>query len=238
MINKIRNESTFGRSDNYPAPSELTIEESAKFVSKHLLLLIIWLMDKPSYKNVSGFEDASYENQVHAVAIAQFISTKLGKFIMPFSLALGVFCNHTFGLKELNVVLNSLGLVPNDDEIRRFKTSAAHHVFNQSKSETDAQVHIPSDITKECGFIHEADDNTDVNCQTIDGKNTWHALLRTLYQNQNPNDKSPIKHARIKKRFKKSLKVTPEIESLTAPKHYEPPKKRAIRLMLKYKILN
>ena len=223
----IRNESTFGRSDNYPAPSEVTIEESTKFVSKHLLLLILWLMDKSSYKNVSGFKEASYESQVQAVAIAQFLSTKLWEFIMPISLALGVFCDHTFGSEELNFVLNSLGLVPNDDEIRRFKTSAAHHVLNESKSRTDAQVHIPPDITKEGGFIHEGDDNADVNCQTLDGKNTWHVLLRTLYQNQNPNDKSPINHAKIKKRFEKYLKVTPEIESLIAPKHYEFPKKRA-----------
>ena len=39
------------------------------------------------------------------------------------------------------------------------------------------------DITAvDCSLVHKVDDNVDINCQTIDGKNTLHAMARVLFQ--------------------------------------------------------
>ena len=43
-------------------------------------------------------------------------------------------------------------------------------------------MYIPPVVIKDGGFIHEGVDNADVNCETVDGKGTFHVLLHTLYQ--------------------------------------------------------
>ena len=73
---------------------------------------------------------------------------------------------------ELGATFNSLDLVKNHYESRNFKTISAHHALNESKSTSDAKVHIPPDITQNGGFIHEGNNNTDVNFQAANGKNT------------------------------------------------------------------
>ena len=69
------------------------------------------------------------------------------------------------------------------DELRRFLTSAAEneicHVQNG--------IYIPSSMditTVDYSRVQEGDDNIDTNCQTIDGKNTLHAMARVLFQEQ------------------------------------------------------
>ena len=122
-------------------------------------------------------------------------------------------------------MLSSLGITPNDDEYRRYKTSAANHVIEEAKQTNS--VYIPQGIDQDGEFLHEGDDNADVNCETLDGKGTFHVLLRTLYQNYLLTKKTPT-HARIKKESSKSLKITPEIEALTSPLPYNPPKVRPV----------
>ena len=38
--------------------------------------------------------------------------------------------------------------------------------------------------TVDCSLVQEGDDIVDINCQTIDGKNTLHAMARVLFQEQ------------------------------------------------------
>ena len=50
---------------------------------------------------------------------------------------------------------------------------------------------ISIDITTvDCSLVQEGDDNVDINCQTIDGKNTLHAMAWVLFQEQ-ATDKAP-----------------------------------------------
>ena len=54
-------------------------------------------------------------------------------------------------------------------------------------------VYIPSSIeitAVDYSLVQEGDDNVDINCQTIDGKNTIHAMARLLFQEQ-ATDKAP-----------------------------------------------
>ena len=77
------------------------------------------------------------------------------------------------------------------------------------------------------GFIHEGDDNADVNCQTKDGKGTWHVLSRNLYQNRSLNTDSVMTDIlRIKRGKDKALRVTEDIKELMEPVHNEAPRQR------------
>ena len=47
------------------------------------------------------------------------------------------------------------------------------------------------DITSvDCSLVQEGDDHVDINCQTINGNNTLHAMARVLFQEQ-ATDKAP-----------------------------------------------
>ena len=48
-------------------------------------------------------------------------------------------------------------------------------------------LYIPSSMditTVDCSLVQLSDDNVDINCQTIDGMNTLHAMARVLFQEQ------------------------------------------------------
>ena len=69
------------------------------------------------------------------------------------------------------------------DELRRFLTSATEneicHVHNG--------IYIPSSMditTVDCSRVQEGDDNIDTDCQTIDGKNTLHAIARVFFKSR------------------------------------------------------
>ena len=70
-----------------------------------------------------------------------------------------------------------------------FLTSAAEnelrHVQNGIKIPSSMDI-----VTVDCSLVQEGDENVDINCQTIDGKNTLHAMARLLFQEQ-ATDKAP-----------------------------------------------
>lgn len=72
--------------------------------------------------------------------------------------------------------------------------------------------------------IHEGADNIDINCETIDGKNTFHAMARVVFQQQ---QKREGKQKVIKRGTSKSLHLTPEIESLMNCKPFTKPVQRS-----------
>ena len=113
------------------------------------MLLILWLVDKQSYDNVSGFNEASHEFKVKALSLTECVTSNIGSIITPLTLGLDVTLDHMFKSKELIDLLCSLGLLKHPDECRRFKTRALHHVLKQSKLENESlNVHIPSNIVK------------------------------------------------------------------------------------------
>ena len=121
LVSLIRMESKSSKVKGYPAPFELGIKGSIHYVSQHLLLLILWLVDKQSYDNVSGFNEASREFKVKALSLTECVTSNIGSIITPLTLGLGVTLDHMFGSKELLDLLCRLGLWKNPDEYRRFK---------------------------------------------------------------------------------------------------------------------
>ena len=73
-------------------------------------------------------------------------------------------------------------------------------------------------------FVHEGDDNVDINTETIDGKNTFHSMARAVFQESGIQPVMEI--SRIKRKTDKSLKLTVEIEHLMQIQRYEKPIRR------------
>ena len=69
--------------------------------------------------------------------------------------------------------------------------------------------YIPSGVIPAAdggAFVHEGDDNVDINAETIDGKDTFHSMARVVFQ-QNGDAQTPD-GSRIKRGSSKSLKLT------------------------------
>ena len=131
----------------FHVPSDLGIERSVHYVSQHLLLLILWLVNKISYDNVSGFNEASHEFKVKASSLTECFTSNIGSIITPFTLGLSITLVHMFGSKELLDLLSRPGLLKHLNEYGRFKTSAEHHVLEQSKLDNEGlNVRIPSNM--------------------------------------------------------------------------------------------
>ena len=102
------------------------------------------------------------------------------------------------------------------DEVRRFLTSAATYELDKINN----GVYVPSNlvqVSEGVHIVHEGDDNIDINCQTIDGKHTFHAMARVLFQEQ-PDVEQIIN--RIQRLPQKSLHLSPEAEQLMQVKHF------------------
>ena len=97
------------------------------------------------------------------------------------------------------------------DELRRFLTSVAENELRHVQN----SIYIPSSMditTVDCSLVQEGGDNDDINCQTVYGKNTLHAMTWVLFHEQ-ATYKAPTQ-GRITCVPEKSLVMTNEIESL------------------------
>ena len=109
------------------------------------------------------------------------------------------------------------------DDLRRLLTSAAEEEIKRIKE----GVYIPTGIIarNEGGnLIHEGDDNIDINAETINGKNTFHAMARVVFQRQSPDTR--ISFPSFPRGERKSLQLSDEIVSLTQAGPFKKPPKR------------
>jgi hypothetical protein len=90
-------------------------------------------------------------------------------------------------------------------------------------------VYIPSGIISVSGggsLIQEGDDNVDINTETVDGKNTYHAMARVIFQQQMPGDQCNQCTPAIQHGKEKSLVIDDETESLMQCVAFQKPQKR------------
>ena len=100
----------------------------------------------------------------------------------------------------------------NYDELRQFLISVGKGEVDRIRS----GVYIPSGIIpiNEGGcMVQEGDDNIDINCETIDGKNTFHSMARVVFQQQ-PTQHIQRNTIRVLKTKEKSLSIPMDAESL------------------------
>lgn len=104
----------------------------------------------------------------------------------PLHLGLAAQLHHEYGKRDLIETLNSHGFSVSYDDLRRFMTSVGQAEMNKIRHDT----YIPHGlISRHDGgsLIQEGADNVDINCETIDGKGTFHSMARVVFQHQ-PNE--------------------------------------------------
>lgn len=122
-------------------------------------------------------------------------------------LGLAAQLHHDYGKREIIDTLNAHGFVIGYDELRRFMTA----VGEKEQEKNEGQVNIPHGLIprQEGGsLIQEGADNIDINCETIDGKGTFHAMARVVFQQQSVVSLQAASLERVPHGRRKSLSPT------------------------------
>lgn len=112
---------------------------------------------------ISHRKSSELKYNIKETAIAHDIisSTRRKSFISSLLLSLGVMLNKKYASKELLLILNSLGFCSSYEDIQLFDASVLHQPQDQKINGT---------------FLQYVFDNADHNINTIDGRNTFHAM--------------------------------------------------------------
>ena len=167
----------------------------------HIHLSFRWTDDR-SWKlwpipNTS--EDYTPAEDIHrkSLAITETIIFNSTNMLTPLQFGLAVQLHHDHESRSIIDTLHAHGQCENYDELRWFLTSVGKGEADQIRS----GVCIPSGIIpiNEGGcMVQEGDDNIDMNCETIDGKNTLHSMAHVVFQQQPANTYSstPLESSR------------------------------------------
>ena len=168
---------------NYPSPNEVSLNDSRSFVPTSLRTFILWLLDKSALFN-SVTETQNPEIDRYSITLSECIifCARRGRNAItpPFHYGLMLELHHKYGKKLLIQTINAYGFCAPYDELRYLLTAIAEKELQNNKT-----IYVPSEIVKKSEggcIIQEGDDNVDWNTGTIDGKNTYHAMARVLFQ--------------------------------------------------------
>lgn len=208
---------------DYPGPSHVSQEESVRIMPPMLSRFVAWLISKEAYDSVESTESLGHDKYRKCLALTECILSCSNNIITPLQLGLAVQLYHELGSRKVIETLNAYGFCISYDELRRFLTSLAQ----QEAEKIQDGVYIPCGIKSamEGGrFVHEGDDNVDINTETIDGKNTFHSMARAVFQESGTDPHS--ESLRIKRTIEKTLVLTDQLEEITQIQRFEKPTKR------------
>ena len=208
----------------YPSPQEVSLEASENFIPKQLAVAMKWLIDKNAFESADPDFPVSEEVKRIYLTLAECIAFSTHGVMTPFHIGLAVQLHHEYGKRAIIDLLHAYRLCISYDELRRFLTSAA---TDQLTNESD--VYIPPEIipvTQGGGFIQEGDDNIDINARTLDGKDTFHAMARVVFQERSVDDPVALNSTKVNRGHRKSLQLTDTAASHTQCKPFVKPVKR------------
>lgn len=93
---------------------------------------------------------------------------------IPITLGLAIMIHHEFGSKALIKELNAVGHCVSYNEVRQFLTSVSADQIKRNEG-----TYIPTGLS---GMIYAAIDNFDQSEETLDGKQTTHAMATVIYR--------------------------------------------------------
>jgi hypothetical protein len=183
------------QSQGYDPSGKINTSESKAFVPDGLYDFIAWCTSKKDFDGAVSYDSVNDLGKINmkVLAICHNLISLGCKIGTPITFSLGVRMHHVHGSKELIDDLNSSGHSISYDEVRKFLTSIA-----EDQLSSQAGVYVPKDLSRfEPGNVHTtldaAIDNFDQNEETIDGKNTTHAMSIVVYQRSPPlKDQPPI----------------------------------------------
>ena len=199
--------------EEYFAATEINMQTSENFVPPLLKKTILWLLSTDAFR--SGTSVSSEKLLRKALALAQCaIYSSRNQVITPLHLGLAAQLHHDYGKKDIIDTLHAHGFCVSYDEMRRFITALGQDEVNRMQG----NVYIPHGLMPRAqggSLIQEGDDNIDINCETVDGKGTFHSMARVVFQEQPVHTDAVIQRFdRIKVGQEKSLPLNSENESL------------------------
>ena len=194
----------------YYSSDEMTLHAQKQFVQPLLGKFLSWLTNEKAFKQAC---DAQAEVDPRLLASACDITTLATSIFSPKHLGLAINLHHEFGSRKLIDDLSCLGHCVSYDELRRFITSAAEHIYGEQIITPSGAV-IPPDIaTRADGgqLIVGAGDNWDHNERTPDGKKTTHTMTTILVS---PMVSNQVSYPRIKVSSSGTLKKQPDLSEV------------------------
>jgi len=162
------------------------------------------------------------------MSLSECIVSLCKSVITPFQIGLALQLYHEFGSKQLIKTLHAHGFCSSYDEVRRYITSLANHEIDQIKK----GVYVPNGIIPIASggcLVQEGSDNIDINTETVDGKDTFHSMARTVFQVQSEGtDVASVDHIKEKRGQDKSLPVDDQTVLLMDCLQFTKPKQRCV----------
>ena len=134
-------------------------------------------------------------------------SAKNDRIILPKQLSIGMAVHQLTRSKKVVHLLHNAGHSISYDQIRKVDTTIAQNILDNHMLEDTV---VPPNLVKN-KFVHLAADNIDINEDTIDGKDTFHACQMVVYQMQN-NDTISVQPLQLG--TKKTLRIPIETQRI------------------------
>ena len=157
---------------------------------------MLWCVSRKDFETATKFDEGQKVIPDHIdmkiLAICDNIISISCKILTPITFGLGVKLHHDFGSRDLIQDLYSLGHCIHYDEMRKFLTAASdNEIKAQSQTGIPGGISLydPSNINS---IVDAAIDNFDQNEETINGKNTTHAMAIVLYQRIDSSQETTI----------------------------------------------
>lgn len=216
-------------SKEYFSVEEMNTKTAEEFVPQLLKNAFFWLLSSEAFSTADPEFRPHYQVIRKALALAQCaIYNSRKQVITPLHLGLAAQLHHDHGKKDIIETLNAQGFTISYDELRRFITALGKDELNRIQND----VYVPNGlIDRQHGglLIQEGADNIDINCETIDGKGTFHSMARVVFQDQIVQEDRPIVQTnKIKIGQDKSLAIDPDNAlALSAIKYFPRPQLRS-----------
>lgn len=160
--------------NKYPSPDQFLATVGDDIPASLKLLL-----DTVTTQRKNQGNEIKHENKVKSIAHAIISTTRPRSFTSPILLGIGTFLYRKYGSRNLVDVLSALGFSSSYNDVRNFEVSCLQQ---------------PLKIVTNNSFTQFVFDNADINMDTIDGHDTFHAMggIQCFTPNTSFSPRAPI----------------------------------------------
>ncbi|CAC5380431.1 unnamed protein product [Mytilus coruscus] len=160
--------------------ADTSLSQSLKTMSPVLKKFLCWLLNDDSYETVKKDNELPTEKLRKCMALAETIVSINRNSFTLFILVWHYKCIMYIFIKAWSNLYIVMGCA-SYNELRRFLTSLADHEIDKIENGTYAPQGIGS-YPEEVNVIQEGADYVDINTYTIDGKDTFHSIVRAVFR--------------------------------------------------------
>lgn len=146
--------------DKYPSP-DMFLSSVNEDIPDSLQLMLDTITSPVKIRKEDGERKGKTRKKLQAIAHSLISATRPRSFTSPILLGVGTMLYRKYGSRHLVDVLSAMGFSSSYSEVRKFETSALQQ---------------PLQILTKNSFTQFIFDNADINMDTIDGHDTFHAM--------------------------------------------------------------